>query len=117
MQSMILALTLNLTSALPGQFELSPHICCCPGPVVLIPPMCPPTAPALKPANNGRLPGDMVLYWNETTLDAIRADHTPPPLAARNLAMVHGAIYDSVNAIMRTHAIYYVRVHIAAETS
>ena len=37
---------------------------------------------------------DAVLVWNDTVLEAIRADRTPPPLAARNLAMVHAAVYD-----------------------
>lgn len=51
---------------------------------------------------------DVVLFWNEVLLQAVRADRTPPPLAARNMAMVHAAIYDSVNAIARTHRPYYV---------
>ena len=49
------------------------------------------------------LAGDMVLQWNEVLLDAIRADRTAPPLAARNMAIVHVAIYDAVNAIEQTH--------------
>jgi hypothetical protein len=52
---------------------------------------------------------DVVLRWNEVTLDAIRADRTPPPLASRNLATVHTAIYDALNAIYQTHHAYYVR--------
>ena len=46
---------------------------------------------------------DVVTEWNEATLDVIRARNTPPPAAARNLAMVHVAIYDAVNGILRTH--------------
>ncbi|XWK86068.1 MAG: chemotaxis protein CheB [Phormidium sp.] len=53
-------------------------------------------------------PGDVVLDWNRIVLDAIRADGTPPPIAARNLAMVHTAVYDAVNAIGETHSIYRV---------
>jgi membrane-associated phospholipid phosphatase len=49
---------------------------------------------------------DMVLRWNWAALEAIRADATPPPVAARNLAMVHVAIYDAVNAIRRTHQVF-----------
>ena len=49
---------------------------------------------------------DMVLRWNTVALDAIRAERTPPPMAARNLAIVHIAIYDAVNAIYRTHRPY-----------
>ena len=42
---------------------------------------------------------DMVLRWNELTLDAIRKERTPPPVAARNLAIVHASIFDAVNEI------------------
>ncbi len=46
---------------------------------------------------------DLVLKWNEVALASIRAERTPPPLAARNLAILHIAIYDAVNTIERTH--------------
>src|SRR5204863_3467243 len=46
---------------------------------------------------------DMVLRWNEVALQAIRTEKTPPPIAARNLAIMHLAIYDAVMAIERTH--------------
>src|SRR5262245_49495297 len=42
---------------------------------------------------------DAVLTWNDLALDAIRRDQTAPPVAARNLAILHAAIYDSVIAI------------------
>ncbi len=57
-------------------------------------------------------PDDTVLRWNEITLQAIKADRTPPPKAARHLAMVHVAVYDAVNAITRTHRPF--RAHVAA---
>src|SRR5262245_55458439 len=38
-------------------------------------------------------PKDVVLRWNEAALFAIRTERTPPPVAARNLAMVHAAVY------------------------
>src|SRR5262249_25680005 len=44
-------------------------------------------------------PPDQVIVWNEAALEAIKKDRTPPPLAARNLAMVHVAVYDAVNSI------------------
>ncbi len=50
--------------------------------------------------------GDEVLVWNNALLNAIRADRTAPPLAARNLAMVHIAVYDAVNSIAPTHEPY-----------
>src|SRR5262245_22660516 len=51
---------------------------------------------------------DVVLVWNEASLKAIRAEKTPPPLAARQLAMVHVAIYDAVNPIRCTHETFRV---------
>jgi len=53
---------------------------------------------------------DVVLRWNDLTLDAVRREETPPPMAARNLAMVHVAIYDAVNAITGTHARYLLTI-------
>ena len=53
---------------------------------------------------------DMVLKWNELTLRMIRAERTAPPMAARNLAVLHVAIYDAVNAVTRTHEPYQVDV-------
>jgi membrane-associated phospholipid phosphatase len=61
-----------------------------------------PAGPTLPPRP------DMVLRWNEVALDTIRAERTPPPMAARNLAIVHVAIYDAVNAVLRTHQYYAV---------
>jgi hypothetical protein len=60
---------------------------------------------------------DPVLQWNEVALQAIKADRTPPPMAARNLAIVHAAIYDAVNAIDRTHAAYHVEAKAPAGAS
>jgi hypothetical protein len=52
-------------------------------------------------------PGNMVLVWNENAVNVIGqpTTNTPPglgqgpPLAALHVAMVHGAMYDAVNAI------------------
>jgi hypothetical protein len=43
--------------------------------------------------------GDLIDSWNSALLEAIRAEDTPPCLAARNLAIVHGAIYDATLAV------------------
>ncbi|QDV32360.1 vanadium-dependent haloperoxidase [Tautonia plasticadhaerens] len=51
---------------------------------------------------------DVVIDWNNVTLDTIRARRVPPPPATRALAMVHAAIYDAVNGIERTHQPYFV---------
>lgn len=53
---------------------------------------------------------DMVLQWNEVLLDAIRADRTAPPAAARDMAIVHTAIFDAVNSIDRQYAPYLTMV-------
>lgn len=50
----------------------------------------------------------VVLDWNETLLDAIRADRTPPPRATRAMAMMHVAIFDSVNSILGGFTPYHV---------
>jgi hypothetical protein len=60
-------------------------------------------------AASGLTAADPVLLWNEATLDAIRAERTPPPVAARNLAMVHVAVYDAFQAAQPTHAPFRFR--------
>jgi hypothetical protein len=58
---------------------------------------------------------DVVLTWNSVALDLIRAERTPPPMAARHLAMLHGAMFDAVNIIHRTHQPYRVHLRPTAE--
>jgi membrane-associated phospholipid phosphatase len=55
------------------------------------------------------LRADVVTDWNQTALNAIKADKTTPPQASRNLAILHIAIYDAVNGVNRTHQPYLVR--------
>jgi hypothetical protein len=75
-------------------------------------------AAASNPAQNTDRPKpDAVLRWNEVVLKAIKTDRTPPPKAARNLAIVHAAIYDTLNAIERTHRVYRVRARPAGAAS
>lgn len=50
---------------------------------------------------------DVVLQWNRTVLDSIRAEKTPPPVATRVLAMTHIAIYDALNRIEGKFDPYY----------
>lgn len=40
---------------------------------------------------------DVVLDWNATILNAIVATQSSPPVASRNMAIMHAAIYDAVN--------------------
>lgn len=62
-------------------------------------------------------PQDVVLHWNEVTLQVIKDERTPPPMAARNLAMVHAAMYDAINGIYQTHTPFRVRAHNVEDTS
>lgn len=49
---------------------------------------------------------DVVLDWNALMIDAIRGDNTGPTTSTRNLAIMHTAMYDSVNSVLRTHQPY-----------
>lgn len=60
---------------------------------------------------------DMVLKWNEVALQAIRTEKTPPPVAARNLAIMHLSMYDALMAIERTHQAYLVDTTAPPSTS
>ena len=61
--------------------------------------------------------GKIVSDWNSTLLDAVRTGGSAPPIAARNMAMVHAAIYDAVNAIDRSHTPYKAQVEAPAGAS
>ena len=50
-------------------------------------------------------------------LDAIRNESTSPPLASRNLAILHAAIHDAVNAITPTYKPHLVHVSAPPGTS
>lgn len=60
---------------------------------------------------------DLVTDWNEVFLHAVRNETTPPPLAARNAAMLHIAVFDAVNAITRTHRPYLFKGSTSSEAS
>jgi hypothetical protein len=51
---------------------------------------------------------DVIVDWNNVTLDAVRESRTNPPLATRALAMVHLAMFDAVNGIEGGHRPYLV---------
>ncbi|TWT91845.1 vanadium-dependent haloperoxidase [Neorhodopirellula pilleata] len=51
---------------------------------------------------------DLVTDWNAVILDVIRADRTPPPQAAKNMAMMHTAMFDAANAFNGTYESYLV---------
>ena len=60
---------------------------------------------------------DVVTDWNNAALDAIRSGNTPPPIASRNLAILHASIYDAVNGIARTNEPYLVQSAVPASAS
>jgi hypothetical protein len=71
----------------------------------------------LTPTQSPAAKDDAVLRWNEAALQSIKAEKTPPPVASRNLAILHAAIFDSVNAIDRHCRPYEVEVKAEGETS
>ena len=56
------------------------------------------------------LSADFVIQWNDILLDAIRTDRTAPPIAARDMAIMHTAVFDAVNSIDRQYAPYATMV-------
>lgn len=60
---------------------------------------------------------DVVLDWNALMLDAIRVDNTGPTLSSRNLAILHTAVYDAVNSVLRTHQPYRFQPETPPDTS
>ena len=76
----------------------------------------PESAIAQTPTRTQNSP-DAIVRWNALTLDIIKAEKTSPPMAARNLAMVHAAIYDAANAVSKTHKVYKVEVQPPAGAS
>ncbi|MEG4918446.1 MULTISPECIES: chemotaxis protein CheB [unclassified Microcoleus] len=64
-----------------------------------------------------QLSGNPVIEWNGVLLNAVRTASTAPPLASRNMAMVHAAIYDAVNSIGKKYTPYLVEIDPPAGTS
>jgi hypothetical protein len=60
---------------------------------------------------------DPVLQWNEAALQAIKAEKTPPPVAARYLAILHVAMFDAVNSVRREYKPFEVDKTAPAGTS
>lgn len=60
---------------------------------------------------------DVVLDWTALMLDCIRVETTAPTLSARNLAILHTAMYDAVNSVNRTHQPYRFQLNTPVETS
>lgn len=60
---------------------------------------------------------NLVVSWNQVLLNAIKEDKTAPPLAARNLAILHTSLFDAVNAIAKDYTPYYVNTSAPILTS
>ncbi len=56
---------------------------------------------------------DVIVDWNAVLLNAIQAVETAPPIAARNQAIVHAAMFDAVNGIERRYNNFLVNVSAA----
>src|SRR5262249_21496152 len=60
---------------------------------------------------------DPVIQFNQAVLAAIRADRPTIGFVTRDLAIVHAAIYDAVNAIDRTSTVFHVPVQAPPDAS
>jgi len=58
-----------------------------------------------------------VVVWNAVTLQAVRAENIPPPMAARDLAVVQAAVYDAVDSAVPSGPAYRVRLRAPAGAS
>ncbi len=58
-----------------------------------------------------------VVTWNNVALQAVAAAQWMPPQAARGLAMMHGAMYDAVNAVENKGEAYRVNLTPSGNTS
>ena len=56
----------------------------------------------------GSARADVVTDWNDVLLEAVRTDKTPPPRAARAMAMVHTAVFDALNGYRHSYEPYHV---------
>src|SRR4029077_20326561 len=63
--------------------------------------------------------GQPVIDWNQILLSIVNTPGAQPAniQPTRNFAIVHAAIYDSVNAIDRTHESYLIDVHAPRDAS
>ena len=60
---------------------------------------------------------DVVTDWNTLLLNAVRTNKTSPPVASRQMAILHTSIYDAVNGIKLRYEPYRVRGHVLPAAS
>jgi hypothetical protein len=63
------------------------------------------------------LSADVVIQWNQAVLNAIRADKPSIGFLTLDLAIVHTAIYDAVNAIDQIGSVFHAAVQAPADAS
>src|SRR6516162_439495 len=74
--------------------------------------------PAIEPLEDRYVPStDVVLQWNQAVLQAIRNDKPTIGFLTRDLAIVHTAIYDAVNAIDQASSTFHVQADAPADAS
>ena len=63
-------------------------------------------------SNKGPAPENVILRWNRVLQETIRTPGMQPPtiFPVRSFAMMHGAMFDAVNSIDRTHTAYLIDV-------
>ena len=106
----------------PGQRDVDPQYQTQPGTQEL---------PLRYSAPSGANPTPRLAYWSDVAWSAIAVDHTPPVIAATNfsaeqlgptrssraLAIVHIAIYDALNAILKRYPSYSGELPAYADSS
>ena len=51
---------------------------------------------------------DLVLSWNDLILKSVRKANVAPPVAARQMALIHLAMYDAANGVEKRYAPFHV---------
>src|SRR5258705_1411706 len=60
---------------------------------------------------------ELIVVWNDLTLRAIRYANVPPPPAVRQMAIVHLAMFDTLDGIDRKYKPYFVDKEASGESS
>ena len=60
---------------------------------------------------------DVITDWNEKIVNASLAAGQPPPVQARNIAMVHLAMFDAINSIEPRYTPYLLQLQVPNTTS
>jgi hypothetical protein len=109
---LVCAMTVAAANAQPLRRLFRPHPAPPPPPPVGTPEQPPAAAPQGAPnvrvAYRVEPKRDVILRWNDVALEAIKAEKTPPPIAAHHLALMHVAIYDAICALEPGHELFAI---------